>query len=135
MDLFNELRKMNILLIDDDQWIRDSLRLFFESENCMLDVAETAEEGLEALGDKDFDIIIIDYCLPGMDGLDFLKKIRNTQTSAIKILITAYANKQIMEEASRIGVHYFIAKPFTSNTVESVLSQLIEARKRLISDF
>ena len=48
-DLFSHLKKMRILLIDDDEWVRDSLRLFFEAEGCSLLALETAEEGLAAL--------------------------------------------------------------------------------------
>ncbi len=135
MDLFHELENMKILLVDDDRWVRDSLRRFFESENCRLNTVETAEEGLAEIEKTIFDIIIVDYCLPGINGFEFLEKIREKAPSAIKILITAYGRKAIMEEASRIGVHYFIAKPFSSHTIESVLSQLIEARKKLLAIF
>ena len=64
MNLFSKLRKMKILLIDDDEWIRDSLRLFFEAERCQLLTLETAEEGLVALRENTYDIIIVDYKLP-----------------------------------------------------------------------
>ena len=66
---------MKILLIDDDEWIRDSLSLFFESEGCCLNAFETAGEGLNALKKKPYHIVIADYRLPGMNGLDFLKRI------------------------------------------------------------
>jgi len=64
MDLFNQLKSMEILLIDDDEWIRDSLCVFFESEGCHLTALETAEEGMEALKNHDYDILITDYRLP-----------------------------------------------------------------------
>ena len=61
---------MKILIIDDDEWIRDSLKIFFEAENCHAVVLETAEEGLAELKYQAYDLIIVDYKLPGMDGLD-----------------------------------------------------------------
>ena len=67
---------MKILLIDDDEWIRDSLRLFFEGEECHLKAIEKAEEGLKILKNENYDIIIVDYRLPDMDGLEFLKQIK-----------------------------------------------------------
>ncbi|UCE54427.1 MAG: response regulator transcription factor [Desulfobacterales bacterium] len=51
MDVFDKLRTMKILLIDDDEWIRDSLSIFFEAEGCQLMVFETAEEGLAEFKD------------------------------------------------------------------------------------
>ena len=129
MELFSELREMKILLIDDDEWIRDSMRLFFEAEGCHLTALETAEEGLEALKKQAFDIIITDYRLPGMDGLGFLKRIHDPHSRSIKILITAYGNHELVAEASKLGVQDFIEKPFTSDIIESALFSLIKARK------
>jgi CheY-like chemotaxis protein len=54
MDLFSKLKKMRILLIDDDEWIRDSLSLYFEGEGCHLFALETAEEGIEALKGQNY---------------------------------------------------------------------------------
>ncbi len=129
MELFNELKKMNILLIDDDEWVRDSMRLFFETEGCHLTAFETAEEGLKALNLQTYDIIISDYRLPGMDGLDFLKQTQVINCGAIKILITAYGSKEVVTEAGRYGIQSFIEKPFTSDIIEGALFSLIEARK------
>ncbi len=124
MDLFAKLKSMKILLIDDDEWIRDSLRLFFEAEGCSIIALETAEEGLEALRCERFDIIITDYKLPGMDGLTFLEQIQPSHTDAIKILITAYKNKEVVRQARKIGVQGLIAKPFSSDAIESSLAIL-----------
>ncbi len=127
MNLFTKLKKMKILLIDDDEWIRDSLHLFFESEGCHITVLEKAEEGMVELKEQAYDIIIADYRLPGMDGLEFLKRIKESYPEAMKILITAYGSKEVVSEAHRIGVQDFIEKPFTTNTIEESLSRLIEA--------
>ena len=60
MNLFSKLKKMKILLIDDDEWIRDSLSVFFESEGCHLEAFESAEEDLGVLNEKIYKIIIDD---------------------------------------------------------------------------
>ena len=73
MKLYNKLKAMKILLVDDDEWIRDSLSLFLESEGCQLQAFETAEEGMEAFTRQPYDLIIADYKLPGMDVLEFFK--------------------------------------------------------------
>ena len=128
MDLFSKIREMKILLIDDDEWIRDSLSIFFEAEGCHVLALETAEEGLSAIKDHTFDLIIVDYKLPGLDGLEFLKRIHNTQPGAIKVLITAYRNDSVVSEAKKLKVQGFIEKPFTSDTIMASLAHLIKVR-------
>jgi len=128
MDIFSRIREMKILLIDDDEWIRDSLKIFFEAEGCDLLAFETAEEGMAALKDQTVDLIIVDYKLPGLDGLEFLKRIHNTQPGAMKILITAYRNDNVVSEAKKLKVQGFIEKPFTSDTFMASLSHLIKMR-------
>ena len=130
MHLFNTLRKMRILLIDDDEWIRDSLRLYFETEGCQLIALETAEEGLAALRQDSYDIIIVDYKLPGQDGIEFLKHIRNAHSDTIKILITAYKSEPVVSEAKKLGIQGLIEKPFTSETFFGSLSYLIKKREK-----
>ena len=126
MDIFNRIKNMKILLVDDDEWIRDSLSLFFETEGCNLLTFETAEEGLEALEQKDYDIVISDYKLPGMDGLEFLRRVKEKQPNAFEILVTAYANCEIEKEAKMLGVKDIIPKPFSSEDVEISLGRIVE---------
>jgi CheY-like chemotaxis protein len=128
MDIFSKLRNMKILLIDDDEWIRDSLSIFFEAEGCHIVSVETAEEGLEALRLQKYDIIITDYKLPGMDGIEFLKHIQTSQQNAKKIMITAYKSEAVVKEAKKVGVQHLIAKPFTSDTIEASLTFLAADR-------
>ena len=130
MDLYQKLKGLKLLLIDDDEWVRDSLCLFFESEGCQILTLETAEEGLNALNKQDFDIIIIDYRLPGLDGLEFLRRVQKRHPAAMKILISAYGSKKLITEARKLGVHDYIPKPFTSEAIEASLNRLIENRDK-----
>jgi len=130
MGLFSKLKAMKLLLIDDDEWIRDSLSIFFEGEGCHLLALETAEDGLEELKSQDYDIIIADYRLPGMDGLEFLKRSQETNPNAMRVLITAYGNSEIFSKAYKLGVQDVIKKPFTIETIEESLSRLMEAGEK-----
>ena len=134
MTLFSKLRQMKIMLIDDDEWIRDSLGLYFEDEGCHLLALETAEEGIEALKGQNYDIIMVDYRLPGMDGLEFLKRIQKTQSHAMKVLVTAYKSKEVVSKAMKTGIDGFIEKPFTTKTIEEALSRVIENHEQEINE-
>jgi len=93
-------------------------------------VAETAEDGLEAIGEEQFDIIISDYRLPGMNGLDFIKQAAVLQPDAIRFLITAYRDDHIISEASRIGVNEFIEKPFSVKVLVNLLALALKHQER-----
>lgn len=131
MDLFARLQGMKVLLVEDDRWIRDSLRRFFANENCALMAVETGEDGLEIIrGHGCCDIIITDYRLPGMDGLEFLKRAQrlNPQPRCKKILLTAYMTEAVISEAFRLGVHEFIEKPFSTEDLEEALVRVLEKK-------
>ena len=130
MDLFARLQGMNVLLVEDDQWIRDSLRRFFANENCALMAVETGEDALEVIKDNACDIIITDYRLPGMDGLEFLKRAQRLDSRARfkKILLTAYMTEAVISEAFRLGVHEFIEKPFSTEDLEEALVRILEKK-------
>lgn len=116
---------MNLLLIDDDEWVRDSLYLFFKCEGCNIVARESAEKGLEILKKQRFDIIIADYRLPGIDGIEFIRRLPPKQSGALKILITAYGSKNVISKAQKAGIDETIVKPFDSDAIEASLKRLI----------
>jgi DNA-binding NtrC family response regulator len=124
MNVFSKLKNTKILLIDDDEWIRDAMTLFFESEGCQIMALETGEEALVEIHRQNYGIIICDYKLPGIDGLQLLKEIQKAKPDTKIILITAYKTEELVAEAKQMGVHDFISKPFTSETIEASLSRL-----------
>ncbi len=131
MDLFERLQGMKVLLVEDDQWVRDSLRRFFANEKCALMAVETGEDGLEIIKDNGCDIIITDYRLPGMDGLEFLKRAQTINARFKKILLTAYMTEAVISEAFRLGVHEFIEKPFTTEDLEEALVRILEKKNSI----
>jgi len=128
MDIFLKLKNMNILLVDDDEWIRDSLSMYFESEDCRISVQETAENALAELERRKFDVIITDYKLPGMDGIAFLEKVKISHPNAVKIMITAYVSEIDVRRAKQAGAQDLIPKPFTSKTIEECLTRLTNGK-------
>jgi two-component system, response regulator, stage 0 sporulation protein F len=129
MNLFSKLKDKKILLVDDDEWIRDSLTMYFDSEGCNILAVETAEEGLELLKREDWDIILTDYKLPGIDGLTFSKKSQEICPNAMRILITAYKSEEVVSKARNVGIQDLVDKPFTIKTIEDSLYRLFHDKE------
>lgn len=124
----NWLEGKKVLLVDDDPTIRDSMRLFFDAEVCEYRSVESAERALEELASGSFDLIISDYKLSGMDGLEFLGKIRESHSSVAKIFITAYGGPGLFSQAEQMGATGCIEKPLTAEKVEACLAQIGKTR-------
>ncbi len=121
MDALTKLKTLKTLLVDDDPFIRDAMKLAFRRKQFSLCTADTAEEGLKAMHAESFDIIISDFKLPGISGLTFLKQAVASQPGSVKLLISATGSDEVVSEAYRIGVHDFLPKPFTLETLLATL--------------
>lgn len=130
MNPFNELKGTKTLLVDDDELIRDSLNIAFANKGCFMRTTETAEDGLRALEEESFDIIISDFKLPGIDGLEFLRLAAASYPNTVRILITAYGDTHVASEATAVGVHDFIEKPFSVKRLAEALALSIGAESK-----
>ena len=128
MNYFNILKSLKTFLVDDDEFIRDSLNIAFTNNGCFLETAENAEEGFQALKKERFDIIISDLKLPGKDGLEFFRTVRSSQPQSLCVLITAYRDKIISSQVSAMGIHDFIEKPFSVGLLVQSLVEMIQSR-------
>ncbi len=131
MDDVSKLRNMKILLIDDDEIIRDSLGIAFTLRGYDLILAETAEEGLLAFEKETFDVIISDYKLPGINGLELFKQVSAARRSTVNILITAYGGNELYSEAIETGVHAFFSKPFSPEKIFNFLTDYSKGKKKV----
>ena len=91
---------VRILIIEDEQLIRWSLRQKFEDKGYRVEEAETGADAIGALDGKFFDLIMLDYKLPDMTGLDILAKIRETDKDVVVIMMTAFSTIESAVEAS-----------------------------------
>jgi len=129
MKQFLKLKNLKTLLIDDNVIIRDTMQMLFAQKKCLLKTCETAEDGLQTLETEHFDIIICDYQLPGIDGVEFFKRAVASHPDAIKIFISGFVNEDAISEAFDIGVHAFIRKPFSLMAFFEQLIPLVEKRQ------
>ncbi|MFH1437011.1 MAG: sigma-54 dependent transcriptional regulator [Pseudomonadota bacterium] len=127
----------NILVIDDEKNILRSLKLILEGEGYYVSTATSGESGLDMLtGKKEFDIAILDLKLPGMNGIETLKKIRNLkdQHASIPILmISGHATLHDAVEAVKLGAWDFFEKPLDRDRVLLAVRQVLD-KYRLASE-
>ena len=114
-------KELRILLVDDDELIRDAMEMYFGSTDILFHAVGTAEQALEKLRDQKFDVIITDYRLPGMDGLEFLKRLAASGNSARKAFTTAHGNAAVFARARELGAEWIIEKPLSVEKVEEFL--------------
>ena len=130
MNPFDHLKQLKTLLVDDDEFIRNALELAFKTKGCPLHVVQSAEEGMQALKDQRFDVIISDLRLPGVNGLDFLKLTGVTHPNAIRFLITAYRDDRILAKAIRSGIDQLIDKPFAIDALVHLLALAVKRQNK-----
>ena len=123
------LKNAKTLLVEDDRGIRHVLHTAFTRQGCSLTAVETAEEGLRALEKQPFDIIISDFSLPGMNGIDFFKQASIDQTDSMNVLITGNVRSKNLLKKYEAKVHDFVQKPFSVTELAHSLAALTENRK------
>jgi len=97
-----------ILIVDDEKNTREGLQKSFRHKYDIL-LADSAEQGLEALRGHAVDVILVDLRMPGMDGMAFLRRVTASENPPLVILFTAYGTLQIADEALRQGAYEYLA--------------------------
>ncbi len=115
-----------VLVVEDEEIVRDILLKVLSEEGYRVDAVETGEEGLKALDSQLYDLVLLDLNLPGMHGLNVLSAAPATQTDAQFIVMTAFGTVDTAVEAMRLGAYDYINKPFRT---EELLLTLKRARE------
>src|SRR3954471_23718922 len=103
----------NILIVNDEAGIRQSLKGVLEDEGYKAALADSAEACLEILDKKPFDVILLDIWLPGMDGLDCLQRIKQSDDAPEVIMISGHGTIETAVRATKLGAFDFIEKPLS----------------------
>jgi len=105
-------KTISILVVDDEESVRDSLTNWFLEDGFQVECAENAKQALQLLEHTQYDIILADIKMPGMDGLEMLKRIKTLKSDAIVIMMTAFATVNTAVIALKDGAFDYITKPF-----------------------
>jgi two-component system response regulator HydG len=118
--------KANILIVDDEAVVRDSLGKWFSEEGYAVETASTAREALLKLPTERWDLAVLDIKMPGMDGLELQRKIREVHPEVIIVIMTGYASVETAVQALKDGAYDYITKPFDPDDLTHVIGKALE---------
>jgi DNA-binding NtrC family response regulator len=114
-------RQISILIVDDEESVRDSLSKWFIEDGYQVECAEDARKALLMIESSHFDIILADIKMPGMDGLEMLRRIKAFRQDAIIIVMTAFASVNTAVMALKDGAYDYITKPFDPDDLSHLI--------------
>lgn len=118
-----------VLIVEDADSLRDILGQVLRAHGYDVQATATAEEALERLQTEEFNLILSDLKLPGMNGLEFIRETRAVRRTVPVVVMTAYGNISIAVEAMKEGATDFITKPFEPESLCHLLEQVLEHRR------
>jgi PAS domain S-box-containing protein len=120
--------KPNILVVDDEIGIREGCKRALSEEGYAVDDAEDGQAGLQRVEQNNYDLILVDLMMPGIGGLDLIKKIHRLDPEIITVVITGNATIETAVEATKLGAYDYIPKPFSPEALSAVVKRGLEKR-------
>lgn len=121
----------SVLIVEDHDRLREQLGNFFEQEGYKVTTAACGEEGIQKLAEEKFALVVSDVKMPGLDGFQLARHVREKYPDTDVILITAFGNIKQAVEAMKLGASDYITKPFQPEAIRLVSEKLIEKRRLL----
>ncbi len=119
-------RTPHLLIVDDELHVRESLSHWFIEDGYEVSTAASAKEALALLGRQHYDVVITDIRMPGMDGLELQRRIREVDPEVTIILVTAYASVSTAVQALKEGAYDYLVKPFDPEEISRVVEKACE---------
>jgi DNA-binding NtrC family response regulator len=114
-----------ILIVDDEEGLREGLKKLLEDEGYAVVGAETGEEALQVLQQSHIDLVLTDMRMPGMNGIDLLKRIRELHGELGVIILTGYGQIESYIEAMNFGAIEYVSKPFKVNELKFIINKVL----------
>ena len=116
----------SVLIVDDEKNIRLTLALALEKLNIPVDTAVNGEEALQKLAEKSYALMLLDLRMPGIDGLEVLRRVPEIRPEVKVVIITAWGSIEAAVEAMKLGAVDFLQKPFDAEDVRELVSSLLD---------
>jgi len=126
-------RQVRLLICDDEPSVRESLSTWFRDEGYVVETSVSGRDALEKLAANSWDVYLIDIKMPGMDGLELQRRIKEADPTATIILMTAFGSVETAVEAMKQGAYHYIVKPVDPEDLERLVRNAAE-RRQLVSE-
>ena len=117
-------RVLKILVVDDEEIVRHTIKMFLEYLGHNLHCEEDGLRGIRALENSKYDAAIVDVRMPGLDGIGFLSRAGETRPGMPVIVVSGHASPETMEEALQAGAFAFLPKPFRLDELDGLLKRI-----------
>ena len=118
-----------ILVVDDEEGIRESLGSILRDERYSVETAASGEEALQMIGGREFQVVLLDVWLPGMDGMETLKRIQDLPRPPSVIMISGHGNIETAVRATKLGAFDFVEKPLSLEKVNVLVRNAVQQRR------
>jgi DNA-binding NtrC family response regulator len=118
-----------ILIVDDEEGMRDACRQVLAPEGLSLKEASSGSEALEILRRESFELMILDLKMPGMDGMEILRRVQQENPGMATVVITGYASVESAVEAMKLGAADFLPKPFTPDVLRLTVRRALRGTR------
>jgi len=118
--------KLNILVVEDGQSQREMLKDFFSKEGHMVAGAEDGNTAIEQVQGGHFDLLLLDFKMPGMNGIEVLKKIKDINPEISVVMMTAYGTIETAVDAMKLGAVDYISKPIDLDDLSLLVGRIAE---------
>jgi len=120
-----------ILVVDDEEIMRDVLSTLLAAENYSVDFAHNGAQALEKARESDYSVVLLDLMMPDMDGLQVLEQFRKMESNPVTVILTAFASIEKAVKATKLGAFDFITKPFKNDEILLAVKNAAEHRRLL----
>jgi len=120
------MREHKVLIVDDEEYILNSLKRLLRNEKYAVLTTVSPQEAIEIVSREKISLIIVDYRMPQLNGVELLKKIKAVSEDTLRIILTGYTDTQIAVQAINEGeVYRFISKPWNDDELKIIISQAL----------
>ncbi len=122
-------KKVNIMVVDDEEIVRSSLSSWLEEDGYNVEAVESGKKALERLPTRNWDLMLVDLKMPGMDGLQLMEEVRKTDSDMLVIIMTAYATVDTAVKAMKQGAYDYFVKPFNPDDISLTIRKIVDHHK------
>ena len=114
-----------LLIVDDEKNVRESMVSLLRTKGYDTEGAESGAAALQKIRSKSFDLLVLDFRMPGMDGLETFRRAKEINPEIVAIILTGYGTAEREIEGLRLGVKRFVRKPITPDQLANVINDVL----------